>query len=138
MSQELTIRNCQPCTACCEGHLELGDELAPNNANEGCSHCVQNGCTIYADRPQVPCQTFECLWLTANSPLPDWMRPDESRVIVTINRYKWNDHPVVVGLKLDDEIPDRTLRYLREWTKLFKLPLQLIDSPIISTRISQP
>lgn len=66
------------------------------------------------------------------------MRPDESRVIVTINRYKWNDHPVVVGLKLDDEIPDRTLRYLREWTKLFQLPLQLIDSPISSTWISQP
>jgi hypothetical protein len=73
------------------------------------------------------------MWITANSPLPAWMRPDTSRVIVTINRFKWNDQAVVVALKLDDEVPDRTLRYLQEWARLLKLPLTLIDSPVNRT-----
>lgn len=136
MAQELPQRTCQSCTACCEGHLQLSKNLTSGSEHESCVHCTQAGCNIYANRPQEPCRTFECLWLTANSPLPDWMRPDESRVIVTINRFKWNHHPVVVGLQLDPDIPDRTLRYLREWTRLAQLPLTLIDSPVNSAWIS--
>lgn len=135
MAHSLTNRDCQPCTACCEGHLQLGDELSMGKEGAGCLHCTESGCGIYAQRPQTPCRTFECVWLTTDSPLPDWMRPDKSRVIVTINRFKWNNHPVVVGLKLDEAIPDRTLRYLREWTRLTQVPLALIDSPVKPVQI---
>lgn len=135
MSEIPTQRTCQTCTACCEGHLHLNKELASSDANSECLHCTQSGCAIYTDRPQNPCRTFECLWLTANSPLPEWMRPDASRVIVTINRFKWNEHPVVVGLQLDQVIPDRTLRYLQEWTRFSKLPLSLITSPVVKQLI---
>ena len=133
MAHVSTHRNCQPCTACCEGHLDLGHDLTSAGGHERCSHCEKTGCGIYAERPQVPCRSFECMWITANSPLPAWMRPDTSRVIVTINRFKWNDQAVVVALKLDDEVPDRTLRYLQEWARLLKLPLTLIDSPVNRT-----
>ena len=119
-------RSCQPCTACCEGHLELGEALQADGKSSACKHCASSGCGIYESRPVEPCQQFECLWLVTDSPLPDWMRPNDSRAIVTLNRKKKNDRPVLVALQMDSHLPKRTMRWLKEFSALYTLPLAVV------------
>ncbi|MEA5097510.1 MAG: hypothetical protein VB032_03120 [Burkholderiaceae bacterium] len=48
-----------------------------------CDHCVVNqGCTIYATRPDV-CRTWHCLW-RRDAAMPDELRPDRSRMIFSL------------------------------------------------------
>ncbi len=52
-------RTCGPCTACCTTHA-VYEIRKP--AGQQCRHTCDQGCAIYADRPES-CRTFECLWL---------------------------------------------------------------------------
>ena len=124
----MTLRNCQPCTACCEGHLELGDDLEISKKTGSCVHCINSGCNIYVSRPRVPCQSFECLWLIDQSPLPIWMRPDQSRVVVTFNKFNQTEEIVLVALKMDATIPQRTLNWLNEYAAKHRVSLVLISN----------
>lgn len=124
----MTLRKCQPCTACCEGHLDLGDALQISKETGSCSHCTNSGCNIYDSRPKEPCQIFECLWLIDNSPLPIWMRPDLSRVIVTFNKIKRTDEIVMVALQMDSTIPQRALDWLNEYAAKYRISLVFISN----------
>jgi len=124
----MTLRKCKPCTACCEGHLNLENELQISKETGSCTHCINSGCNIYVSRPAKPCRSFECLWLIDESPLPIWMRPDQSRVIVTFNKTKNTDEIVLVALQMDSTIPQRTLNWLEEYTTKYKIPLVLISN----------
>ena len=128
----MTLRKCQPCTACCEGHLGLGDDLQISKKTGSCTHCINSGCNIYVARPKEPCQSFECLWLTDESPLPIWMRPDQSRVIVTFNEIKKTDEIVMVVLQMDATIPQRALHWLNEYAAKYKVSLVLISNEKIN------
>ena len=119
----MTLRKCQPCTACCEGHLDLGDDLQISKETGSCSHCINSGCNIYDLRPKEPCQIFECLWLIDKSPLPIWMRPDQSRVIVTFNKIKKTNEIVMVALQMDSTIPQRVLDWLNEYAAKYRISL---------------
>ena len=130
----MTLRKCQPCTACCEGHLDLGDDLQISKETGSCTHCTNSGCNIYISRPKEPCQIFECLWLTEKSPLPNWMKPDQSRVIVTLNKIKQTDEIVLVALKMDAIVPPRTLDWLNEYITKHKISLTLIDTQKANTK----
>ena len=33
-----------------------------------------------------------------NSPLPEWMRPDQCKAIVMLDRMRWRDQPVVLAV----------------------------------------
>ena len=123
---EFTLRKCHPCTACCEGYVDLGDELEISKETGSCTHCMNSGCNIYASRPKEPCQIFECLWLTNKSPLPNWMKPDQSRVIVTLNKFKQTDEIVMVAIQMDSNIPQRTLYWLHEYIAKHKISLALL------------
>lgn len=133
----MTIRKCQPCTACCEGHLDLGDDLQISEETGSCSHCVNSGCNIYDSRPKEPCQIFECLWLIDKSPLPIWMRPDQSRVIVTFNKIKKTDEIVMVALQMDSTIPQKTLNWLNEYATKFKISLVFISNKKTNNQINK-
>ena len=124
----MTLRKCQLCTACCEGHLDLGDDLEISKKTGSCTHCVNSGCNIYISRPEEPCRSFDCLWLIDESPLPIWMRPDHSRVIVTFNKLKKTDQIVLVAIKMDSTVPQRTLNWLNEYAAKYEIPLALISS----------
>ena len=50
------------------------------------------------ERPQHPCREFVCGWLVASSPLPDWMRPDKSDVILLAANFSWQGLPVDVAV----------------------------------------
>lgn len=79
-------RSCGECTKCCEGWL-TGDAYGHSfYAGKPC-HFFCKGCTIYADRPVDPCQTYECEWLT-NNELPGWMRPDLCQAVITKKEHQ--------------------------------------------------
>ena len=124
----MTLRKCQPCTACCEGHLDHGDDLQISKVTGSCTHCINSGCNIYVARPEKPCQIFECLWLTDKSPLPNWMKPDQSRVIVTLNKIKNTDEIVLVAVQMDANIPSRTLDWLNEYITEHQISLTVIEN----------
>lgn len=82
-------RNCGGCTACCEGGLwDKSMKLSPGHA---CHHISAEGCGIYESRPEKPCRTFKCAWLTEEDEFPDAMRPDLSGAIPVHDRdwYDW-------------------------------------------------
>src|SRR5262249_20580803 len=84
-----TRRDCGTCTACCDGWLQIevrGHQVRPGKP---CPFRVDHGCSIYGERPQHPCREFVCGWLVASSPLPDWMRPDKSDLIMLAANFDW-------------------------------------------------
>src|SRR5258708_23210102 len=89
-------RNCGPCTACCDGWLQIevrGHKIRPGKP---CPFSVEHQCSISSERPQHPCREFICGWLVASSPLPDWMRPDKSDLIMLAANFVWHGLPVDV------------------------------------------
>ena len=79
----LNSRTCGDCTKCCEGYMSgviFGKPFFPGNP----CHYVNPGvgCTIYKDRPEVPCKSFQCSWLL-NQDFPEWLKPSKSKVILT-------------------------------------------------------
>jgi hypothetical protein len=78
------MTGCGECALCCKvmGVPELGK---PRGL--WCRHCDHQSCRIYADRPRS-CRDFECLWLLSqrqpDARLPREMRPDRSRVVMTV------------------------------------------------------
>ena len=78
------MRQCQPCTACCDGWVQMnirGAEVYPGCA---CPHSTVQGCDDYANRPVEPCHHFNCAWILPNSPLPEWFKPSTAKVIVLL------------------------------------------------------
>jgi hypothetical protein len=134
----MTLRKCQPCTACCDGYLDLGDDLLISKKTGSCINCINSGCNIYVSRPKEPCQSFECLWLIDGSPLPIWMRPDQSRVIVTFSKFNQNDEIVMVDLRMDATIPQKTLIWLNEYATKYRVPLVLISNQKKFSFVAQP
>lgn len=85
MSHEFTIinkgRECGTCSMCCKVY-----EIPSLNksASEWCEHCQPGkGCKSYSSRPQE-CIDFRCLW-QLNNDWPDYMKPSESKVVLSTN-----------------------------------------------------
>lgn len=76
-------RSCGTCTKCCEGYLPgtaHGHDFYPGKP----CHFVTKGkgCSIYENRPEHPCRSFECMWII-NPDMPAWLKPDLADVVVT-------------------------------------------------------
>ena len=79
-------RQCDGCTACCEGWLKaeaLGKMFFPG---QPCHWKGCDGCTVYEQRPPV-CSDFQCAW-KINHFLPEWFKPTVSNVIPVWRRWK--------------------------------------------------
>ena len=79
-------RECDGCTACCEGWLQaeaLGKAFFPG---QPCHWKGCNGCTVYEQRPKV-CSDFQCAWKLGHF-LPEWFKPTVSNVIPVWRRWK--------------------------------------------------
>ena len=122
----MSSRQCFSCTACCEGWLSSPHiEMSPGKP---CSHCTQQGCAIYENRPVDPCVGFKCGWLAEPSPLPDEMRPDLCGAIISFT-WKWNGWTVVKAVPAGECIPDDTLEWLKAYAREKGIPL------LFSTRL---
>jgi hypothetical protein len=45
----------------------------------------------------------------ANSPLPEWMKPNNAKVIVIFNKTRWRCVPVDIAVPIGRRIPPRAL-----------------------------
>ncbi len=109
-------RECSACTACCDGWISLtvrGEEIGIDHP---CPHATDSGCGIYAERPVEPCKNFKCGWLIDESPLPDWMRPDNAKVIVMFNKYSREGRQVDAAITMGETLPPASLEWLKNFT----------------------
>ena len=101
-------RECGECTACCDGWLSghaHGYNFYPGRP---CHFKGAKCCTIYKDRPENPCKSFECVWLSKSLvELPQWMRPDLIGSIVLAHEWKPQEYSLRVfetGKKIDSNV----------------------------------
>ncbi len=110
-----TSRECQPCTGCCDGWLQIRVNGTPVYPGHPCPHSTGKGCNDYANRPIDPCVHFECGWRKDGSPLPDWMKPSNAKVIVLFDQTHWRGMPVDVAVPVGRRIPPRALNWLKQF-----------------------
>ena len=123
----MSNRQCGPCTACCDGWLTSKKmKLKPGSA---CKHCSASGCGIYETRPEKPCRTFKCAWLTDDKTLPEDMRPDQSGAIVMFDR-RWKGIKVILAVPTGEELTPETLKWLRKLALKKSVPLIFASHPL--------
>jgi hypothetical protein len=66
---------------------------------------------------------FECGWKKADSPLPQWMKPSNAKVIVLFDQYNWRGMPVDVAVPVGRRIPPRALTWLKRFAEMHGRPL---------------
>ena len=52
-----------------------------------------------------------------NSPLPDWMKPNNAKVIVLFNQDRWRGMPVDIAVPVGRRIPPRALQFLQQFAE---------------------
>lgn len=85
-------RTCDTCTECCMGYLtgQIHEyQMAINNPCHFLDLCEKN-CSIYDHRPQL-CKDYRCAWLDQKVLIPNWMKPEYSKVIITQRQSKLDD-----------------------------------------------
>jgi hypothetical protein len=84
-------RKCGTCTKCCEGYLIANIRGNPIGNGKPCIFVeIGKGCKDYENRPQEPCKSFECGWITIDE-MPEEFKPSMSGVIMS--RYENNGNP---------------------------------------------
>ena len=131
MAKPVPARDCRPCTACCDGWLQIKVEGVPVYPGRPCPHSTGKGCNDYANRPVDPCVHFICGWRRDGSPLPEWMKPSNAKVIVLFDQSNWRGMPVDVAVPVGRRIPPRALNWLQQFAAYF-LPLPSGDLAYMS------
>ena len=88
-----------------------------------CPHSTGSGCDDYEHRPVDPCVHFICGWKADGSPLPDWMKPSNAKVIVLFNKLTWQGLPVDLAVPVGRKIPPRALNWLKDFARAHGRPL---------------
>lgn len=78
------MRNCEDCTACCEGWLQGEAYGLKFGKRQPCPFLTTLKCSIHCSRPQV-CKNFYCGWI--QELFPEWMRPDKSKVLISVENW---------------------------------------------------
>lgn len=127
MARKKIHRQCLPCTVCCEGWLQV--EVLDYKIREGnpCPIVGQQGCTQYETRPDV-CKSFECGWVADDSPLPDWLRPDNAKVIFIPDKAGWQGTPVDMAVPVGRKITPRALNWLRNFAEQRQRPIVFLEN----------
>jgi hypothetical protein len=126
-------RQCQPCTACCDGWLRINVFDTPVLPGKPCPHSMGpmsmatktggGGCKIYAERPVDPCINFQCGWVTNALDLPDWMQPHLAKVIVLPAWATWRTFPVDLAMPVGHLVAAKPLKWLQDHSKKTFRPL---------------
>ncbi len=125
--REQRPRQCQPCTACCDGWVQMNIRGADVYPGCPCPHSTGKGCDDYANRPPDPCDNFNCGWIIASSPLPDWMKPCDANVVVLFNKFRWRGLPVDLAVPVGRRIPPRALNWLKQFAERQGRPLVYLE-----------
>jgi hypothetical protein len=65
------------------------------------------------------------------SPLPDWFKPDNAKVIVIFDKFRWQGIPVDVAVPVGKRIPPRALDWLQEFASKHSRPLLYAEQNIV-------
>lgn len=109
-------RPCGSCSLCCDGWVKtrvLGHDI---DLGSPCPYSSGADCTIHETRPDDPCRIFYCGWAEAESPLPDWLQPSLSRVIVLFGRATCSGHPVDVLVSAGKDPDEKILQWFQEYS----------------------
>lgn len=117
MSKPPETRTCQPCTGCCDGWLQIRVNDVPVYPGRPCPYSTGSGCSNYENRPVDPCVHFVCGWRMDGSPLPEWMKPSNAKVIVLFDQTRWQGMPVDVAVPVGRRIPPRSLNWLKDYAE---------------------
>jgi hypothetical protein len=110
---EIKLKPCGDCVACCTGAM-IGSAYGNNfHSNKPCVFLVEFKCAIYETRPET-CRKFQCAW--SQGLFPDWMKPTESNVLVSVED-KDGGQFLRVKLLTDNPLHEKTKAFLDEWTK---------------------
>jgi hypothetical protein len=123
----LNTRSCLPCTACCEGWLDVQGPVANAQLGVPCQHCSQAGCRIYTSRPIDPCRNFACAWRQPHTPLPDEMRPDICGAIVMFDYLTWQGNGIIVAVATGSCMPKATFQWLQGLAAIWQKNLLTIE-----------
>lgn len=106
-------RECGDCTICCEGWLWGSAHDHTFFSGRPCHYVsIGKGCSIYEDRPDVPCKSYQCEWLK-NGDIPMWMKPSDVKVV--ISEVKWgenNERYAIEVLECGQKIDSKVLAWL--------------------------
>jgi hypothetical protein len=102
-----------------------------------CLHSTGKGCNDYASRPLDPCDNFNCGWVIPNSPLPDWMKPNEAKVMVLFNKFQWRGLPVDVAIPVGKRIPPRALNWLKQFAEQQGRPLVYLEQEVLDGKFQK-
>lgn len=73
-----------------------------------------------------------------DSPLPEWMKPDNAKVIVLFDKYQWRGLPVDYAVPVGKRIPPRALKWLQQFAQSHNRILlyaeQIMENGMFSTR----
>ncbi len=129
-------RTCQPCTACCDGWVSMNINGTDVYPGKPCPHSTGKGCDDYENRPKDPCDHFNCAWIMKNSPLPDWMKPNNAKVLVVLDKLQWQGLSVDLAVPVGKRIPPRALNWLKQFANEYGRPLiyteQIIENGVMS------
>ena len=120
-------RECQPCTGCCDGWVQMNIRGAEVFPGQPCPYSTGAGCSDYDNRPVDPCINFRCGWVLEDSPLPDWMKPNNAKVIVIFNKLEWQGLPVDLAVPVGKKIPPRSLNWLKGFAEQQGRPLLFME-----------
>lgn len=120
-------RECGSCTECCQGWL-VG-KVHEHNFYPGkpCHYVCEEGCSIYEDRPERPCRSFECEWLV-NDNIPEWMRPDRCKVILICQDWEYEGEsqgPYLLSVEAGQKIDSKVLAWLFEVHLNDNIPMKI-------------
>jgi len=120
-------RQCQPCTACCDGWLVINTANIKACPGMPCTHSSSSGCRIYQQRPENPCRNFNCSWVREDSPLPEWLRPDLSGAIVQFGEIKWQGYVLDLVVPVGEKVPEHTLNWLMQFAERRQVPMVVAE-----------
>ncbi len=135
--KDAIVRQCQPCTACCDGWVQMNIRGAEVSPGCPCPHSTGKGCNDYANRPIDPCDHFNCGWVIPQSPLPNWMKPNEAKVMVLFNKLRWQGLPVDVAIPVGKRIPPRALNWLKQFAEQHGRPLLYTEQVLVNGKFAK-
>ena len=104
-------KECGTCTKCCDGTVAgviKGHKMFPG---QPCFFLGKSGCNDYENRPNHPCKTYQCLWLSDPS-VPDFIKPENAEVIVDIETYKGKKY---LKITKPNKNIDNIINYAKEY-----------------------
>jgi hypothetical protein len=111
-------RECGDCAKCCEGWL-YGNIYGHQMHRERPCFYLQKTCTIYENRPDNPCKSYECSWLS-DTIFPMWMKPNLVNIIITKRTFKNEqtneDEEYYEVFEAGSTIDSKTLNWLLIWS----------------------